>query len=70
VLVAYDVNELGRSALSIARVQNGAASALTLADSEGADHPQMVALEEGALVAWTQKRANRTTVRVARVDHD
>ena len=67
VLVAYDVNQLGKPALSIARVDGESAKSVTLQDSEGADHPQIVALENGALVAWTQKRSNRTTVRVARI---
>ncbi|MGQ0563321.1 MAG: sialidase family protein [Gemmatimonadota bacterium] len=67
VFVAHDLDAAGRSALSVARIANGRAISVTVPDSRGADHPQIVALDQGALVAWTQKTADSSVVRLARI---
>lgn len=68
VFVAYDVNAAGKHQLAVARIANGRAQSITLQDSEGADHPQIVGLNNGgALVAWTQKQGAKSEVRVGKV---
>ncbi|HJS44590.1 MAG TPA: sialidase family protein [Gemmatimonadales bacterium] len=69
-IVASDIDEKGRSVLSLARI--GKSEKLLgrseVPESNGAGHPDVVALSDGtALVAWTQREGDRTTVKLARV---
>jgi hypothetical protein len=64
--VAYDVDAAGRHVLSVARVAGGHARTVSLPDTDGADHPQIVAFPGGgALIAWTQKRGSSSAIRIA-----
>ena len=66
VFVAYDVDAAGTRVLSFARIADGRSRSVSLPDSDGADHPQIVAFPEGgALVAWTQKRGTSSEIRLA-----
>lgn len=65
VFVAYDVDPAGKHVLSIAKVTTNRSLSTTVEGSEGADHPQIVALRgRGALVAWTQKKGSGSEIRI------
>ena len=69
VFVAYDVNAAGKQELMVAKIMNGKARSVTLEGSDGADHPQIISLNDGgALVAWTQKHSGKSRILVGRVN--
>lgn len=67
--VAFDINAAGRQQLSVAHIRDGRATTVSLPDSDGADHPQIIVMPDGAaLVAWTEKSSTGTRVRMTRFD--
>ena len=67
--VAYDVGPAGKQELLVARVAGGSAKSTVLEGSAGADHPQIIVLEDGrAVVAWAEKRGKKSEARLALVE--
>ncbi|MGH7468076.1 MAG: sialidase family protein [Longimicrobiales bacterium] len=67
-VIAMNLDPNGRRALTIATVREGTATTHVVPNTEGADHPHLIALPDGnALVAWTEKMAGAVRIRLARV---
>jgi hypothetical protein len=66
-IVAVNLNAAGERVLSVARVAGSDVEVTEVADTEGADHPQLLrTAADGALLAWTQHgRLRLARVRVA-----
>jgi hypothetical protein len=67
-LIAVNLDAQGRRTLTIATVEDGKVATHMVPDTEGADHPHVIAMPDGnALVAWTEKASGGSRIRLARV---
>jgi BNR repeat-like domain len=67
-LLALNLDEKGERNLTIVHVSaDGGVTRSTVAQTKGADHPQIAATSSGAVVAWTEKTGNAMRVRVGLV---
>lgn len=66
--VAINLDDSGARALTIARIDSDdSVRRLLMPNSAGADHPQLIALQGDAVVAWTEKNGVATSIKLARL---
>jgi hypothetical protein len=68
VWVAINLDGRGGRTLTIARIdQDQKVGLFQMPESEGADHPQLIAWQDRAIVAWTEKKGDGSSIKLAKL---